>query len=104
MRRINRQRREDGKHLIEKDLLEIGQVLAAQICGAFQMDALLIHLGHQADQHALLGQHQTAGVVVDQDQLFGGRKPVSGRRGVARLCQLAQACHAHGVELIEVVG
>ena len=104
MCRINRQRRQHGEDLVEKDPFEMFVVRLGQVGGTFQHDVLRVHLGHEVNQHTLLGHHQVAGVFVDQHQLLTGAQPIGGGGGIARLGQFAQPRDPHGIEFIQIGG
>ena len=102
MGRVNRQRRQDWKHLFKKEIAKEFDIVIPQIIAGQDVDACVRHLGDKGAVNRLLAVHQRAGVHVDQAQLFRRRQPVKAGGRVARMGQFAQASHAHGIKFIKV--
>jgi hypothetical protein len=102
MRGIDGQRREDREDLAQEDLVKLAAVFLGEVLAREEADPFGLHLRLElAPCDELLG-HQPAGVVVDQDELFGRGQAVDRGGRVAGMGEFAEARHADGVELVEV--
>ncbi len=104
MRGVDGERRQDREDLAQEDVVELLAVIIGQLVAGEQGDAGGLHVCLELPPGHELLRHEAAGVVVDEDELFGRRQPVDRRRGVAGMGELAQARHADGVEFVEVRG
>jgi len=102
MRRIDRQRRQNRKHLLAKFDVEPGAVGVGQFVGTQDRDAGIAKLDAQRRPHLLLIADQPPGHLLHVADLLLRRQPVVADRGHARRDHALQAGHAHHVELVEV--
>ena len=102
VRRVDGQRRQHGKDVVEKDRLERGAIFLRQGVAVQDGDPLGLHLAAQFVEDGLLALHQVARILVDQHQLFGRCQPVRGGCDVSGMGQFPQARHAHRVEFVKI--
>ena len=70
MRRVDGQRRQHRKNLVEKELGQEAAVIGIHLVAGQHGDAGLGHFAAQRVQGTLLGLHQLARILADQHQLF----------------------------------
>jgi hypothetical protein len=104
MRRVDGQRRQHRKDVVQEMGFQMLQVARRQLAALEDRDALGLHLFPQAVEGGLLRLHQAARVGVDKLQLLGRAAAILGQGGVAVPDQRAQAGDADGVELVKVGG
>ncbi len=104
MRRVDGERAQDRKHLLEEMRLHHLEVGAPELARPQDLDSLRPQQPLEFAQRILLAHHQRPRVDVDPPQLVGRRQPVGGGRVHALAHQPAQAGDADRVELVEVRG
>ena len=104
MRRIARDRGEDGKHLLHEVLVEPDPFLVTELRLVEHVDSRLAHLGHQRLPAVLLLVHQGVSAVGDRGELLGRGHPVLARHRDAGLHLAVEARDPDHVELVEVGG
>ena len=102
MRRIDRNRRQDGEHLFHEMPVEPGKFGGAQRARIDDADAARLQIGLQAPPGIELGIDQVAGALVDRAQLFGRRQAVLARRGHAGLDLPFQPGDPDHVEFVQI--
>ena len=104
MRGVDGERRQDREDLAQEDVVELAAVFFGELVAGEEGDARGFEVGLElAPGDELLG-HEAAGVLVDEDELFGGGQAIDGGGGVARVGEFAEAGDADGVEFVEVGG
>ena len=99
---VNRQRRQDREHLIEKEIRQKRRILGGHIIPAQQGNSGPGHFGLQPGKHRLLPGHQAAGIQINQHQLLGGGQSIQRRGHIARQRQFAQTGDADHVKFVQI--